>query len=505
MASQSIVLAHEPPFRIGKAEVRPASRELASASGTHMLEPRVMQVLVALHEAHGNVLSKDDLIACCWDGRIVGEDAINRVIGHLRRAIAEAGEPFRVETIPRVGYRIAGDGMGDAGLPFSPMEGSRRSLLLGGTAALAALAAGGWWLERRRDELPAGVQEVMDRGYNSLFEGTSGTVASATAAFREAAAKAPERDQPWGGLALAYAMQAITSDPVRYEDFARRSAAAANRALSINPANGEALGARLTMLPPDLPWGEFEQRVLAALKIAPDTPCLHNMLGFFYWSVGRIEEGFALTSRFAEQIDPNPRLNVGLAEMLASLHRADEAEQIYNASIERWPRNTPVWFTRFKFLMYNGAAERALAMLDDVAMRPTGIDDYNWGVCRAQALALAQPTPERRQAGIDISLDSAKRGSGYAENALLFTAFIGALDHAFDLAERILLKRSTLPATRFSKAQASFANRLRPYTQLLFRKQTESMLRDPRITSLWQRLGLEAYWRLSGRQPDFRR
>ena len=43
-----------------------------------MLDPRVMQVLVALTGAAGKVLSRDDLIALCWDGRIVGDNAINR-------------------------------------------------------------------------------------------------------------------------------------------------------------------------------------------------------------------------------------------------------------------------------------------------------------------------------------------------------------------------------------------------------------------------------------------
>ena len=44
-----------------------------------------MQVLVALHRAFPNVVSRDDLIASCWEGRVVGDDAINRAIGRLRR------------------------------------------------------------------------------------------------------------------------------------------------------------------------------------------------------------------------------------------------------------------------------------------------------------------------------------------------------------------------------------------------------------------------------------
>ena len=72
-----------------------------------IVEPRVMQLLVALHRAEGAVVSKDDLAALCWEGRIVGEDAINRVVSRLRRvAEKQAGGQFRVETITKVGYRL---------------------------------------------------------------------------------------------------------------------------------------------------------------------------------------------------------------------------------------------------------------------------------------------------------------------------------------------------------------------------------------------------------------
>ncbi|WP_297695100.1 hypothetical protein, partial [Phenylobacterium sp.] len=60
-----------------------------------VLEPRVMQVLVALARERGEIVSRDDLIASCWAGRIVGEDAINRCTfrsdPRFWRAAARAG------------------------------------------------------------------------------------------------------------------------------------------------------------------------------------------------------------------------------------------------------------------------------------------------------------------------------------------------------------------------------------------------------------------------------
>jgi TolB-like protein len=101
-----IDLAHEQPFPLAELEVRPATLEVLAAGRREVLEPRVMQVLVALAGHHGEVVSRDDLIQSCWGGRIVGEDAINRCISRLRR-LGRTNGAFDVETVPRVGYRLA--------------------------------------------------------------------------------------------------------------------------------------------------------------------------------------------------------------------------------------------------------------------------------------------------------------------------------------------------------------------------------------------------------------
>ena len=51
---------------------------------TH-LEPLVMDVLVALAECQGDVLSNDQLIDAAWGGRAVTDDVIVRCIAVLRR------------------------------------------------------------------------------------------------------------------------------------------------------------------------------------------------------------------------------------------------------------------------------------------------------------------------------------------------------------------------------------------------------------------------------------
>ena len=106
--SAAIDLASTEEFILGGAVIKP-SRRLICWGGDKKteLEPRVMQVLVALASARGDVVSRDKLIELCWGGRIVGDDAISRCIQVLRHVSHEIEPPaFSVETIPRVGYAL---------------------------------------------------------------------------------------------------------------------------------------------------------------------------------------------------------------------------------------------------------------------------------------------------------------------------------------------------------------------------------------------------------------
>lgn len=100
-------LATRASFQIGKLTVNPTQAEVAGHSGRTHVEPRVMQVLIALYDAKGETLSRDRLIADCWGGRIVGDDALNRVILKIRKLATDWGEDsFSILTVPKIGYRL---------------------------------------------------------------------------------------------------------------------------------------------------------------------------------------------------------------------------------------------------------------------------------------------------------------------------------------------------------------------------------------------------------------
>lgn len=108
VSSTAVELAREENFSLGEFRVSPSTREVLTPRHSEIVEPRVMQALVRLVRAQGAVVSRDDLVQSCWGGRIVSEDAINRCIAKIRQLAERDGGPwFAIETIPRVGYRLA--------------------------------------------------------------------------------------------------------------------------------------------------------------------------------------------------------------------------------------------------------------------------------------------------------------------------------------------------------------------------------------------------------------
>ncbi|NDP48422.1 MAG: hypothetical protein GZ085_08555 [Sulfuriferula multivorans] len=104
----AIDLSAVPEFGIGALWVQPMHCRIAGDTVV-TLEPRVMQVLVALAMAPGRVVSRAALIDQCWGGRIVGEDAITRAMVQLRKAgNILGGDHFRIETLNKIGYQLVG-------------------------------------------------------------------------------------------------------------------------------------------------------------------------------------------------------------------------------------------------------------------------------------------------------------------------------------------------------------------------------------------------------------
>lgn len=275
LVSASIDLAHEQAFALGELCVRPSTREVVAADRVEVLEPRVMQVLVALHRAGGAIVSRDDLSHCCWEGRVVGDDAINRVISRLRRTAEGIGRgSFRVETVTKVGYRLVSGGGERPAVPDQPplppaTPQTRRAMMAGLGAGAAALAGGAWLLRQRDDAPPAAVAELMERGELALRQVTSDGNAQALALFEQVTEIAPDYADGWGHLALVCALESHARSASSQATMQARAVAAIERALALDPRNAPANGARAMLLPARGRWLEIERILRGVLRDHP--------------------------------------------------------------------------------------------------------------------------------------------------------------------------------------------------------------------------------------------
>src|SRR5262249_39660732 len=85
-------------------------RELRRGVALVCLEPQVFDFLEYLIRNRQRVVSKDDLIASIWDGRIVSESALSNRINAARSAIGDnAEDQGLIRTVARKGIRFVGN------------------------------------------------------------------------------------------------------------------------------------------------------------------------------------------------------------------------------------------------------------------------------------------------------------------------------------------------------------------------------------------------------------
>src|SRR5690349_6610891 len=85
-------------------------RELKNGQDQVAVEPQVFDLLAYLVANRDRVLSKDELIASIWQGRIVSESTLTSRINAARKAVGDTGDDQRlIRTYARKGVRFVGE------------------------------------------------------------------------------------------------------------------------------------------------------------------------------------------------------------------------------------------------------------------------------------------------------------------------------------------------------------------------------------------------------------
>lgn len=510
-------LAEFETVRVGAIEIRPATREIHGPLGLVTVEPRVMEVLVALVGAGGRVVTRDALIQRCWDGRAVSEDAINRTIQRIRWvAKGVAADSFSIMTVHKAGYRLvetadapSGEqAAGGTGVAAAPGAMTRRMftpqvLLAGGLAAAAAAGAGSFSvLSRQRTH--ERVRALIAQGDLAARAGIPDADEQG-AGFLEAAVRLePRNPKAWGRLALARVRVAEYAAPDRASAAVAGVQDAARQALALDPRQADAM-ASLAILPPYYgDWWNAEQRMRNVLRVHPGHLPTRDALSFMLSASGRGIEGSRDRVKMAAEEPLNAVYQFKLIYAHWLLGQVEAADRTADRALQLWPKLTAAWLARLWILAFTGRAERAVAQVADVRARP---DLPPWMIqsLEAAVLALASGRPADAARAADLLVGQVARSPTSAVSGVMLLAGLGEIDRAFEVADAYLLERGPLMASvNWRPGQLSMNDQHRRKTNMLFVPPAAPMRADPRFELLVRDTGLAAYWARANVVPDYK-
>lgn len=441
-------------FYFGEFTLETEGRRLRRGTETLRLAPKAFDVLVALVEHSGHVVSKDELLARVWSDSFVEEGILTVHVSALRKALGDEKRPSRyIETVSRSGYRFVA--------PVRRVDG------LDGAPALNPVVR------------PVELYECVGRGRSHLLAGSYFDLPRAAAAFRAAIAIDSEYAPAHAGLARSLCAQAALRMVPHLEAFAEAKVLALRalaidatcveaqvahgtvlflnewdwpaaeqtlrRALAIEPAHTEALvqyGGLLEALGRPDDALQFKQQALAR---NPQSPWLLVQIARSYWHRRKYEETIVWARR-ALDVDPKHLLAIGLVR---GVHwKRGDLEGFLEEDLRR--------ASRF------GAREEALGHLNQIA------GELRRVYSNAGLLGLRQYMAEMlddARLEFDTTLKQAdRRAAAYGE--------AGRLDQAFDCLDQAIASRD--PAVVY----------------LAVAPQWDSLRSDPRFREHVTRLGL---------------
>jgi DNA-binding winged helix-turn-helix (wHTH) protein/tetratricopeptide (TPR) repeat protein len=511
----AIQLIREPSFHLGELEVHPAIRQVLRNGLSETLEPRIMQVLVAFEQAHGNVLSLDDLIDRCWGGRIVGENAVHRAISKVRDLGVNFGDgTFTIETITKVGYRMrmrsgleAGSQCNGYKVPsanaglFPNQRLARRAVIAGGASILLASGGVGLWQTRRRTRL-AEVQSWTDRGDILLRDAVPLQAAEAAPPLRAALQIDRWNAKALGLLALTEETSANNGGSRNAGDTLRFAEGAARAALQRDPNEPHARLAMIDLRAGSLDWSQMEDRLEALRTSAPDNLHVLGSLTSFLQAAGRTSRSWLYNEQAAAAAPASPTPQWRRALRLWTAGRNEEALKLSERLLPLWPTHALVWNARFMILAFTGRTGAAAAMLRATVAPPANAHPVRLAQWLPTLDALANPNDRNIARAKEANLAAARLNPGQATYAAMALSQLGEIDSAFAVIDGLLLSKGPL-ANRPVMPQSFVANS--PSwcrTQWLFMPALAPVRSDARFPALCEEIGLAHYWKQRGVGPD---
>lgn len=495
-------LASIPDFKLGDATVSPSRRKISGPGGTADLQPRIMQVLVALADEAGKVVSREALFERCWGNVYVGDDSLNRAVAAVRKLGTEiARGSFDVETIPRTGYSLVGATASplESG-PKETSEGVTRRQLAGAAAGLITIGAVGAWAARSSENEHRFEQLLLQGDAALVGDDTEFKPDVALKSFKAAVAIHPNSAPALGRLAFAQSYFALYGPPSGAATTLNSAQTTAQRALNIDPREPHALQAIYELQGSTLDWWTRDRRLRQIIAIDPSRAEAIFDLSSLLEASGMIRESWSWNERLLRTATTSQNCLVRRAFELWIFGRTADGDNVLNQLRAQFPASRWVWSARFIIYALTDRARAAQAMIEsDVAMLRPGLETLMW---RSSLDALLSKSDEAIAEARNACESAARVSGDLAARAVMIMCELGDVNSAFAIANGYLASRGTLVPSGIA-ASADAAARLN--TQWLFMPPCKAMRADPRFKILCADIGLDEYWRRRGVQPDYLR
>jgi|GEM_PF-3566989 DNA-binding winged helix-turn-helix (wHTH) protein len=315
-------------FRFESFRLVPSEQLLEYKGQPVRLPQKALRLLLALVEAQGTLVSREELTRKVWpDLEYVEPNTFDQTLFTLRKQLADYGASEYIVTVPRRGYKWNGEVVHTAGEPRQ--RNSRKAFWV---AAILLVAAGsGLTLANRfswNDRDPAAVK-ALEEG-RKLWRLRMGGEPH----LREALRLEPD----WAEAHAALAASLAFGEPPAPEAFL-----AVERALALNPSLGEAYATLgFLRMVHKWDWQAAGQAFEQSLRLAPRNPTTHHWYGIYLRSIGRIADARRHLEE-AVRLDPNaPPILDELGVQALVEGRPLEASERFVAVGKRFP-DSPFW------------------------------------------------------------------------------------------------------------------------------------------------------------------
>jgi eukaryotic-like serine/threonine-protein kinase len=246
------------------------------------------------------------------------------------------------------------------------------------------------------------------RGRFFLNQRTARSITDAIESFDQAIRADSSFARAYGGLAEAYwVLPSYSAAPVRTAR--ERAAAAANRALDLDPMLAGARATRAALYADARRWSDAESEFRRAIALEPDYATAHHWFSRFLVAFGRTDEAVR-EAQTARDLEPrSPVVIASLSSVLRYARRFREAESVIRKALATDP-TVPIHRRQLiNLLLVGGRFREALPQLDTALATADSDVVPNLLARRAYALAHLGSTREARR----LLTEATRLGAGH--------------------------------------------------------------------------------------------